>query len=190
MSEPLAHVTIDIVGHPFLVLWTPEDNVIRAAGFTNPITPSGSRPPTGDVAQSDMLWQRLHTSNLELTSRGIAEEETRDGVVPTTLSAYAAGDVSAVDALLVSQRETPFRREVWEALRGVEAGRAVTYSELAGLACRPTAVRAAASVCTTNLVALIIPCHRVVRADGSLGKYLFGRELKGRLLAHEGTLLQ
>lgn len=190
MSEPLAHVTVDIVGHPFLTIWSSEDNVIRAAGFTSPISPRESQPSQVNGVAGDILWRRLEVSDQRHAARGIAGSETTDGAIPTALRAYAGGDVTAVDALTVSQRETPFRREVWDALRGVPAGRTVTYSELASLADRPSAVRAAASVCAVNLIALIVPCHRVVRADGSLGKYLFGRVLKEHLLAHEGALLR
>ncbi|MFC6234836.1 methylated-DNA--[protein]-cysteine S-methyltransferase, partial [Leucobacter soli] len=53
---------------------------------------------------------------------------------------------------------------------------------------RPTAVRAAASGCANNLVALIVPCHRIVRTDGGLGGYLFGTDIKRRLLEHECAL--
>lgn len=187
MSTPLAHVTVDIVGHPFLTIWSQEDNVVRAAGFATPTTSRERHPHAAAGVSGDLLWQRLQGSAPDLTARGIADAETADGSIPTALRAYAAGDVAAIDTLSVSQRETPFRREVWDALRTVEAGQAVTYSELADRAGRPAAVRAAASVCAVNLIALIIPCHRVVRADGSLGKYLFGRAIKDSLLAHEGA---
>jgi methylated-DNA-[protein]-cysteine S-methyltransferase len=77
---------------------------------------------------------------------------------------------------------------VWRALRNVPGGAAVTYTELAALAGRPAAVRAAASGCATNLVALVVPCHRIVRTDGGLGGYLFGTDVKESLLRHEGAI--
>lgn len=183
MTIQLAHVTIEIVGRQFLAIWTPEDDVVRAAGFREPVAPGGAG--SGGPG-SDTLWQRLAASDPALAARGIADAPSPTAPVAVALRAYASGDISAVDALAVSQRETPFRAEVWRALRGVPTGVAVTYGELAERAGRPTAVRAAASGCATNLVALIVPCHRIVRGDGSLGGYLFGVDTKQRLLAHEG----
>lgn len=184
MNEQLAHVTTEIVGRPFLAIWTPEDGVVRAAGFREPAAAGGAG--SGGPA-SEQLWQRLAASDPTLAARGIADAPSPTSPVAAALRAYAAGDVAAVDAIAVSQRETPFRAEVWRALRGVPAGVAVTYAELAERAGRPTAVRAAASGCATNLVALIVPCHRIVRGDGGLGGYLFGAETKQRLLVHEGA---
>lgn len=177
-TAPLAHVTVDIVGHPFRAIWTPEDGALRAGGFATPGDPD-----------ADSLLTRLAALDPALAARGIASEETPSGPIPDALRAYASGELSAVDTIPVAQPETPFRGEVWCALRTVPAGRAVTYTELAGLAGRPSAVRAAASGCANNLVALVVPCHRIVRADGGLGGYLFGVEVKERLLQHEGALL-
>lgn len=179
MTHQLAHTTVDIVGSPFLTIWTPEDDVVRAAGFRS--------QPTDTPIAADELWARLRVSAPELAARGLAAEETHGGPVPTALRAYAAGDTEALDGLGVAQRETPFRGEVLRALRGVPAGRTVTYSELAARAGRPSAVRAAASGCATNLIALIVPCHRIVRSDGGLGGYLFGTEMKQQLLGFEGA---
>lgn len=185
MTEPLAWATADIVGHPFLAIWSPEDDTVRAAGFWA----TGAGAAGAGVADPtvDPLWERLRASNPVLAGRGLAPAPAATGAVPAALAAYAAGDLGAIDRLTVAQRETPFRGEVWRALRQVAPGRAVTYSELATLAGRPSAVRAAASGCATNLVALIVPCHRIVRADGGFGGYLFGTEVKQRLLAHEAA---
>jgi methylated-DNA-[protein]-cysteine S-methyltransferase len=62
----------------------------------------------------------------------------------------------------------------------------VSYTELAARADRPTAVRFAGNACARNLVAPFVPCHRVVKADGSVGNYYFGPDVKRALLAHEG----
>lgn len=175
-GSPLAHATVPVVGHPFLVIWTPEDGSVRAAGFAD----------QGDPA-ADELFARLGRIAPELAARGLAQDQEPRGPIPAALRAYADGDWAALDAIPVAQPETPFRGEVWRALRGVQAGQAVTYTELASRAGRPTAVRAAASGCANNLVALIVPCHRIVRADGGLGGYLFGVDVKERLLRHEGA---
>ncbi|MBV1859987.1 MAG: bifunctional DNA-binding transcriptional regulator/O6-methylguanine-DNA methyltransferase Ada [Nannocystaceae bacterium] len=83
-------------------------------------------------------------------------------------------------------RGTAFQRRVWDALRKVPAGRTVSYSELAGSIGAPRAARAVAQACARNTLAVAIPCHRVVRADGSLSGYRWGIERKGKLLDREG----
>jgi len=73
----------------------------------------------------------------------------------------------------------------WEVLRTVPAGAPVTYTEYAAKSGRPAAVRAAASACARNAAALFVPCHRVLRTDGTLGGFRWGLECKRRLIAHE-----
>lgn len=174
---PLRRTVVDIVGAPFHAIWSPEDGALRAAGFATETDP-----------EARSLEARLLAADPTAAERGIAGAAAPADPVAEALRAYASGEVAAIDALAVRQVETPFRGDVWRALRGVRAGRAVTYTELAALAGRPSAVRAAASGCANNLVALVVPCHRIVRADGGLGGYLFGVALKERLLRHEGAL--
>ena len=83
-------------------------------------------------------------------------------------------------------RGTAFQQRVWQALRDIPAGQRVTYSDIAGRIGSPTAVRAVASACASNAIAVLIPCHRVVRMDGSLSGYRWGVERKQALLAREG----
>lgn len=177
-AQPLAHTVVDIVGSPFHTIWSPDDGAIRAAGFA-----------TRDDPEAASLMERLARLDPALAARGLTARSTDDGPIAQALRAYADGDLDVIDALAVAQPETPFRGEVWRALRRVQAGRAVTYTELAALAGRPSAVRAAASGCANNLVALVVPCHRIVRTDGGLGGYLFGTDIKERLLRHEGAIL-
>ncbi len=82
---------------------------------------------------------------------------------------------------------TAFQRQVWEALRSIPYGVTRSYSEIAEEIGRPTAVRAVARACATNPVALVIPCHRVIREDRSLGGYRWGLERKKRLLDNESS---
>ena len=83
---------------------------------------------------------------------------------------------------------TPLQREMADALRAVPRGQTVTYGELAALAGRPTAPRAAGAFCASNRYGLVIPCHRVVAAGG-LGPYgSLGQDYKRRLLELEGAL--
>lgn len=83
---------------------------------------------------------------------------------------------------------TAFQREVWQALQTIPPGKTISYSELAVRIGRPKAVRAVASACGANRLAVAIPCHRVVRTDGSLGGYRWGLERKQALLSREATL--
>ena len=80
---------------------------------------------------------------------------------------------------------TAFQQRVWEALREIPAGRTATYGEIAARIGAPRAVRAVAGACAANPVAVAIPCHRVVRTDGSLSGYRWGVERKRALLARE-----
>lgn len=80
---------------------------------------------------------------------------------------------------------TLLQMQVWQALRKVPPGSTITYTELAKRVGRPDAVRAVASACARNRVALLVPCHRVVRGDGSLAGYHWGVERKRALLARE-----
>lgn len=83
-------------------------------------------------------------------------------------------------------RGTVFQQRVWEALRKIPAGTTVTYSELAQLIGAPRAARAVARACASNSLAVAIPCHRVVRADGAVSGYRWGVERKSELLEREG----
>ena len=108
------------------------------------------------------------------------------------LAAYFAGDLGALDAIPVDPGGTPFQRRVWAALRTIPAGETVSYQTLARRIGAPTAVRAVGAANRTNPVGIVVPCHRVIGADGSLTGYAGGIERKRWLLTHEraGTLEQ
>ncbi len=80
---------------------------------------------------------------------------------------------------------TAFQRRVWEALRRIPYGETRSYTDIARTIGRPKAVRAVAHACATNPVSIVVPCHRVVREDGSLGGYRWGLERKQSLLKSE-----
>jgi AraC family transcriptional regulator of adaptative response/methylated-DNA-[protein]-cysteine methyltransferase len=82
-------------------------------------------------------------------------------------------------------RGTAFQQRVWQALRGIPAGRTATYTDIAGRLGMPKAVRAVAGACAANKIAVAIPCHRVVRTDGSLSGYRWGVERKRELIRRE-----
>ncbi|HKS11146.1 MAG TPA: bifunctional DNA-binding transcriptional regulator/O6-methylguanine-DNA methyltransferase Ada [Pyrinomonadaceae bacterium] len=87
-------------------------------------------------------------------------------------------------------RATAFQRQVWEKLRAIPYGQTVSYADVAKSLGKPGAVRAVGRACATNPVALVIPCHRVVREDKSLGGYRWGLDRKEKLLAHERRQLR
>jgi methylated-DNA-[protein]-cysteine S-methyltransferase len=105
------------------------------------------------------------------------------------VESYFAGDLRAVEGIPVKTRGTGFQQTVWQALRTIPAGRTTTYGALAERIGRPKAVRAVGLANAMNPVAVIVPCHRVVGANGSLTGYAAGLPLKEWLLDHEGARL-
>lgn len=103
------------------------------------------------------------------------------------LQAYFAGDVGALDRIAVDPRGTPFQLEVWRQLRKIPVGTTISYGELAKRVDRPNAQRAVGMANASNPIALIVPCHRVIRTGGALGGYAFGLAYKQWLLAHEAN---
>ena len=117
-----------------------------------------------------------------------AEAAADDGdPLAARLRRYFAGDPVTFDDVEVElESPTPFRLALSEALRSVPRGEVVTYGELAALAGRPGAARAAGTFCARNALPLFVPCHRVVAAGG-IGPYgSLGVDYKRRLLALEG----
>lgn len=101
--------------------------------------------------------------------------------------AYYDGDLGAISDVEVRQHGTPMQLAGWAALRRITPGQPLSYSEFAIELGSPSAVRAAASICARNAPALFVPCHRVLRADGSLGGFAWGIEVKRALLAREAA---
>jgi methylated-DNA-[protein]-cysteine S-methyltransferase len=108
------------------------------------------------------------------------------GSVRAAVERYFAGDVRALDGLTVTTGGTDFQRSVWKALRAIPAGETRTYGQLAAAIGSPKAVRAVGLANGQNPVALIVPCHRVIGANGTLTGYAGGLERKRWLLQHEG----
>lgn len=103
------------------------------------------------------------------------------------VDAYYSGDTGAVANVPVRQRSGSFREHAWDVLRAVDPGTPLTYTEYAARAGRPAAVRAAAGACAMNAAALFVPCHRVLRSDGSLGGFRYGLAIKQSLLRRESS---
>ena len=101
--------------------------------------------------------------------------------------AYYGGDLTAIDDVAVAQQGTEMQLAGWAALRRIDPGHPLSYAEFAAALGQPSAVRAAASICARNAPALFVPCHRVLRADGSLGGFAWGLDVKRGLLARESA---
>ncbi len=112
-----------------------------------------------------------------------------DGAAPgpltRTLTAYFDGDLRAIKPVAVATAGTAFQRDVWAALRAIPAGTTTSYGQLAARLGRPKASRAVGLANGTNPVAIVVPCHRVIGADGALTGYGGGLARKRWLLDHE-----
>ncbi len=117
------------------------------------------------------------------------EDPAAFAAIGTAIDAHLAGDARALAAVPVAFRGgTSFQRQVWEELRAIPRGETATYGELADRIGRPGAARAVGSAVARNPISIVVPCHRVVGADGSLTGYAGGVERKRALLAIEGAL--
>lgn len=103
------------------------------------------------------------------------------------LQSYFEGELEALATIAVDPGGTAFQRRVWTVLRRVAVGRTVSYAELAAQIGAARAVRAVASANAANPIAVVIPCHRVIGADGQLRGYAYGLERKQWLLDHESA---
>ncbi|MFG3705274.1 methylated-DNA--[protein]-cysteine S-methyltransferase [Micromonospora sp. NPDC047670] len=156
---------IDTPAGPLSIVAGP-DGAVRAAGFTD---------------DPEHLLPLVHP-----TLRAPLRHRADLGPITAAVAAYFDGELTAIDAVPVQQHTGGvFMAHAWQVLREVKPGDPVTYTAYAGLAGRPAAVRAAAAACARNAAALFVPCHRVLRTDGTLGGYRWGLEVKKWLLGHE-----
>ena len=161
----LTYLTMDTPAGPFTAVVSAA-GAVRASGFTT------------DVGE---LMRLVHPTLVE---------ETRPaddvGPVGAAVRSYLDGDLTAIDDVRVEQHVGgTFITHAWQVMRDIKPGAPVTYTQFAALAGRPAAVRGAASACARNPAALFVPCHRVLRTDGSLGGYRWGLPVKRWLLDHE-----
>lgn len=145
-----------------------EDGTVRAASFTD-------RP--------EELRSHLDASHRQAELRAVRDL----GDVARAVRAYFDGDLKALDDLPVEQAGNTYFQAAWKAMRDVPAGSTVSYRELATRVGDPDTARAAGFACARNQVVLIVPCHRVIRTDGTLGDYYYGLDVKSWLLRHEGV---
>lgn len=150
--------------------------------FTAIVGADGAVLASGWTAEPADLVPLIHP-----TLRPTELREGELGTVGDAILAYYGGDLSAIDDVPVRQRSGAFLEHAWDVLRAVPAGAPLTYTEYAAKSGNPAAVRAAASACARNAAALFVPCHRVLRSDGTLGGFRWGLEIKRALLVHESA---
>ncbi|MET4639229.1 methylated-DNA--[protein]-cysteine S-methyltransferase [Mycetocola sp. 2940] len=159
------HETVATPDGPFSIV-TRADGAVLASGWT---------------ASVDTLLARI-APDLRPAALEPGHSAAADAVC-----AYYDGDLAAIDAVPVAQHGGEFRMRGWAELRRIRPGHPQSYTEFAAAIGNPRAVRAAASVCATNAPALFVPCHRVLRTDGTLGGFAWGVDVKKSLLAREAA---
>lgn len=111
------------------------------------------------------------------------------GALTTALDSYFAGTPTALDDIPVARFGSPFQQSVWAALRTIPPGQTRSYGQLAAALGQPGAARAVGLANGANPIGIVIPCHRVIGASGTLTGYAGGVERKAWLLRHEGALV-
>ena len=150
-------------------------------GAFTAIADGGFVVKSGFTASVDLLRDGLPDPAAEVTLRADL------GLISRALDAYFTGaDITAIDAVPVRTGGSPAMQRLWAELRRIPAGEVRSYTELGG---DRRHARAAGSACARNPVPLIVPCHRVVRMDGSLGGFGWGLGLKRWLLDHEAAAI-
>jgi methylated-DNA-[protein]-cysteine S-methyltransferase len=163
----LLRTTLDTPIGP--IFFIERDDVVVAAGFTG---------------------EREHAATLErhVTRRfGAPIVDGTHGPAIEKFKAYLAGDLRALDTIAVDAEGTAFQKRVWQALRTIPAGSTASYSDIARAVGSPAAVRAVGAANARNPISIIVPCHRVIRSDGSLCGYAGGIHRKEWLLQHEAA---
>jgi methylated-DNA-[protein]-cysteine S-methyltransferase len=159
--------------------WSTVDT--QAGPFTAVVGADGAVLASGWTAALDDLLPVIAPA-----LRPVEVRERHDlGQVTAAIRDYHDGDLSAIDPVPVRQASGVFIAHAWEVLRTVPPGKSTTYTDFAALAGRPDAIRAAAAACARNATALFVPCHRIVRTDGTLGGFRWGLPVKRWLLDHE-----
>lgn len=117
----------------------------------------------------------------------LVRDEQAAGDQSAAVAAYIDGSAE-LPSMALDLRGTDFQRRVWTALTAIPAGSTATYADIARAIGAPSSYRAVANACGDNHVAVLVPCHRVVRSDGGLGGYKWGLDRKERLLEREGAV--
>jgi methylated-DNA-[protein]-cysteine S-methyltransferase len=167
----------DLLDVSYRTMESPFGSLLLAA------TPEGLVRVAFDREDHDLVLARLAT---EISPR-ILHAPGRLDSVATQLDEYFAGRRRDFDIPIDLQLAHGFRRTVLQHLRDIAYGTTASYASLAVASGSPAAVRAVGSACAHNPLPVVVPCHRVVRSDGSIGQYLGGTEVKHALLALEAV---
>ncbi len=169
-SKPPEHLRLDRLATPIgeALIVTDETGYLRAFDWAD-----------REASMTRLL--RLHYGTLS----------PRTGAAPAhikrAIRQYFAGDVESLKAIEWRTAGTPFQRSVWMGLTTIAPGKTLSYQALAAQVGRPTSVRAVGMANGSNPISVVVPCHRVIGADGSLTGYGGGIERKRWLLNHEGA---
>jgi methylated-DNA-[protein]-cysteine S-methyltransferase len=146
-----------------------------------------------DGALRALDWEDFESRMRELLRRQLGPIGRKDGRAPhavrSALSAYFDGDLGRLGAIEWRVGGTPFQRKVWSALAKIPVGTTMSYGALAARLKMPLAVRAVGYANGANPISVVVPCHRLIGADGSLVKYGGGLHRKRWLLRHEGVVI-
>jgi len=132
----------------------------------------------------ESMWEFIQR-RFESSSLAAEATKRRGTAAGEAIQRYFGGEIDALDGIKVDGGGSEFQRSVWAALRLVRGGMTASYSELARGIGKPTGFRAVATANAINPVAIVIPCHRIIHADGSISGYGGGVERKRWLLHHE-----
>ncbi len=156
-----------------MIIVTDEQGALRALEWTDLDT------------RMDRLLSRQY-KGLELVLR----KAKAPPPIVSALSAYFSGQLNALDGLATSMGGTPFQRSVWQALRTIPVGQTRSYRDIAIAIGNPKGVRAIGLANGANPIGIVVPCHRVIGANGTLTGYGGGLNRKEWLLKHEGAIGQ
>jgi methylated-DNA-[protein]-cysteine S-methyltransferase len=146
------------------------------------------------VTDEDGTLRALEFADLEsrmarLLSEHYGTYTLQDGAAPASLihalDAYFNGEMDAIEEISTATGGTPFQREVWKALRTIPAGATTSYGQLAAKLGRAGSARAVGAANGANPIPIIVPCHRVIGANGTLTGFASGLPRKRWLLDHE-----
>ena len=142
------------------------------------------------VAYEREEFERVLDTIAQRVSSRILRTPARLDDAARELDEYFIGRRTVFDLALDHSLSSGFRDEVQRSLPTIAYGRTASYSEIAKLVGRPRAVRAVGTACATNPLPIVVPCHRVVRSDGSYGQYVGGVDAKTTLLTMEGAVCE
>ncbi len=155
-----------------------EDTGLAAVAFP--------RKKTNAAIENAIVSSRLGHPNARISDKGILPG---DSPVRRQIEEYIAGDGKTFDLKLALGIQRAFNLDVWRATAKISFGKTRSYGELAALTGRPLGARAVGGAMGRNPVPLVVPCHRVVRADGRIGGFSGGAGWKEKLLDFEGVIL-